>query len=234
MTILVSPAEPAALRKIGPTSPLPETLGADFLIVTEHGFVGVQRKEVRDLVASIRGDRIARELGQSGGLLRMVLIVEGDWAWDRIGSSRTVPGLLKAQYDGFCLSIQSHGWWVLTSETMTDTARLIGQVDSWWQKPNHGSLYQRPKSRALWGTHRNREWGVHLLQSFDGIGVDLAGRIYDHFDGVPLRLTCTMADLMVIPGVGKGRAARIMAALDTDEMVDGKNEDMLTVGETPE
>jgi ERCC4-type nuclease len=221
MTILVSPAEPAALRKIGPTSPLPETLGADFLIVTDQGFVGVQRKEVRDLVASIRGDRIARELGQSGGLLRMVLIVEGDWAWDRTGSSRTVPGLLKAQYDGFCLSIQSHGWWVLTSETMTDTIRLIGQVDSWWQKPNHGSLYQRPKSRALWGTHRNREWGVHWWQAIPGVGVGMAGVLYDHV-GVPVRWTIGEADLLAVPGIGKGRAAQILAALDTNEMVDVK------------
>ena len=215
MTILVSPAEPPSLRSLGATSPLPETLGADFLIVTEGGFVGVQRKEVRDLVASIRGDRIARELGQSSGVVKMVLIVEGDWGWTRTGESSAVPGLLKAQYDGFCLSIQHHGWWILDSRSMDDTKRMVGQIESWWAKGNHASLYQRPKSRAAWGTHRNREWGIHFLQGVDGIGTGLAGAIYDRY-GVPLRWTVDEDAMMQVEGIGRVKARKIIGCLEGD------------------
>lgn len=221
MTILVSPAEPKALYTVGEVSSLPETMGADFLTLTGQGWVGIQRKEVRDLVASIRGDRIARELGQSTSLHRMVLIVEGDWDWSRTGESRRVPGFLRAQLDGFLLSVQHHGWWHLTSVSVADTARQVPQIASWFAKGSHASLAHRPKSRALWGTHANREWAVHLYQSFDGIGVEMAGRLYDQL-GVPLRWTITEADLLAVPGIGPGRARKILEALpqvDTDAMV---------------
>lgn len=213
MTILVSGAEPAELRKIGETSGLPEQYGCDFLLVTPDGFAGVQRKEVRDLVASVRGDRIARELGQATSLVRLVLVVEGDWGWNRTGESRAVPGFLRAQYDGFCLSVQHHGWWVLTSDSMAGTARLVRQVESWFQKASHTSLFQRPKSRGVWGTSTNRDWSVHLLQGFDGVGVDVAGNVYDHFGGVPLQWTCTEEELRKVDKVGKVRAKKMIEAL---------------------
>ena len=215
MTILVSPAEPARLRTLGETSAVPETYGADFLLVTPVGMVGCQRKEIRDLVASIRGDRIARELGQSSALARMILIVEGDWRWVD-GQSLTVPGFLKAQYDGFCLSVQHHGWWVLTSESMADTARLIGQVASWYAKNNHDSLYQRPKSRGMWGTWRNEEWAVHLLQSWEGLGVGRARALRRRHPIPPLRWTLTAEQIAETPGIGIGTARKLVAALDTD------------------
>ena len=214
MTILVSPAEPATLRKIGETSALCETLGADFLIPTSGGLVGIQRKEVRDLVASLRGDRIARELGQSAALVRCVLVVEGDWGWGRNGESRTVPGFLRPQYDGFCLSIQNHGWWICTSDSMAGTARLVKQIESWFQKTSHTSLAGRPNHRGAWGTTRNRDFAVHLLQSFDGIGVEQAGRIWDHFQGVPLAWTVDKDEMMRVAGIGPGRVAKLLDALE--------------------
>lgn len=214
MTILVSPAEPPNLRTIGETSGLPEQYGADFLITTSSGFVGIQRKEVRDLVASIRGDRIARELGQSSTLVRSVLVIEGDWQWATSGESRAVPGFLRAQYDGFCLSIQHHGWWTLTSDSMAGTARLVRQVESWFQKGSHQSLQQRPNHRGVWGTVTNRDFAIHLLQSFDGIGVEQAGRIWDHFHGVPLAWTVDKDAMMEVPGIGKGRAGKLWDALE--------------------
>jgi ERCC4-type nuclease len=213
--ILVSPAEGPLLRKLGETSSLPEQMGADFLLTTQAGFVAVQRKEVRDLVASIRGDRIARELGQATACAHAVLIVEGDWAWTQAGESRSVPGFLRAQYDGFCLSMQvSHKWTVLTSDSMAGTARLVRQVESWFQKTSHTSLAGRPNHRGAWGTTRNRDFAVHLLQSFDGIGVEQAGRIWDHFQGVPLAWTVDKDAMMQVPGIGTGRAEKLMGALE--------------------
>ena len=217
--LLVSPAEPRELYALGEVSSLPETYGVDFLWTTPNGLAGAQRKEVRDLVASIRDDRICRELGQSKALVQAVLLIEGDWRWDRNGMSRRVDGFTRAQYDGLLLSFQAQGWWVLHSESLAETAEVLARMKSWFSKGEHLSLLQRPKSRAPWGTSRNEEWCVHAWQTFEGIGVGMARVLTQHL-GFPVQWTVSEAELLAVPGIGKGRAAKLLAALDTRETVE--------------
>lgn len=217
--LLVSPAEPKVLYPLGEVSSLPESYGADFLFACSHGLVGIQRKEVRDLIASVRGDRIARELGQSTALHKMVLLIEGDWDWAANGQSMRVDGFNRAQYDGLLLSFQEAGWWVVFSESIVETPAVLARVQSWFAKEHHGSLAQRPKSGAPWGNARNRDWAVHLWQSFDGIGVTVAGALYDAL-GVPLEWTVSEAELLAVPGIGKVRARALLDALDRGEKLD--------------
>jgi ERCC4-type nuclease len=216
--ILVSPAEPAAIRTHFEVSSSCEQHGADFLFSSPHGMIGVQRKEVRDLVASIRDDRIARELGQSKQLAQMVLIVEGDWKWRRNGESARMEGFTRPQFDGLMLSFQQHGWWVLHTATMADTVRTIHRCVSWFTKDTHDSLLVRPKPKSVWGTATNRDWAIHLLQSFDGLGVKSAAAIYDHFGRVPLIWTANEKELLEVPGVGKQRARTLIVSLEDKDI----------------
>jgi ERCC4-type nuclease len=218
LTVLCSPAEPAEIRQAFTVSGLCETLGADFLLASPAGWVGIQRKEVRDLVASVRGDRIARELGQGSQLAQMVLIVEGDWRWQPSGQSLIVEGFTRPQYDGLMLAFQHEQWWVLHTPTIAETIATVHRAANWFAKEHHHSLRQRPNHRGVWGTASNRDWAIHLLQSFDGVGVELAGRIYDQL-GVPLQWTVTEAGLLAVPGIGKKKAQAILAALDTGRIL---------------
>jgi ERCC4-type nuclease len=216
--LLCAPSEPPSLRSLGTVSPLCEQNGMDFLWTAHDGtWVGAQRKEVRDLVASIRGDRIARELGQAEGLTHCVLIVEGDWGWNAAGQSARCRGFQRAQLDGILISIQvEHGWKVLHSTSLADTARLLARLDGWFAKPTHGSLSRRPKPRSnevRWGGAGHRATGIHILQSFDRVGPKAAGAIFDHFGRVPLALGCTEAELLAVPGVGSDTVKRIREAL---------------------
>jgi ERCC4-type nuclease len=52
------------------------------------------------------------------------------------------------------------------------------------------------------------------LQGFDGIGPEVAGRIYDEFKGVPLMWTVDEIDLMAVKGVGAIRAERMIRSLE--------------------
>lgn len=217
--LLVSPAEPKLLRDLGETSTLCEERGVDFLLTSPAGLIGVQRKEIRDLVASIRDDRICRELGQSKDLTQTVLLVEGDWRWQPSGQSLRVEGFTRPQLDGLLLSFQANGWWVLTSESLQETCEVLARMKNWFSRGDHLSLLTRPKSRAPWGTHRNREWGVYVWQGFEGIGVTTAGALYDAV-GLPLRWTVTEKELLKVPGVGKGRAKKLLAALDSDGTIE--------------
>lgn len=217
--MLCSPAEPKpflALNADGEYSTLPETYGVDFLWFSQGNTCGAQRKTCADLIASIRGDRIAREMAQMKELHRAVLIIEGEWRWGHDGAAN-LKGydhkFLRAQYDGIVMSMQANGIWVLTSPSIGGTIKLLAQLEGFMTREKHDSLFVRPKSRGLWGTWRDRDWAIHLLQSFPGISVGMAGTLYDAI-GLPLRWTCTEEEVRAIPGYGPKRAHALIGALD--------------------
>ncbi len=213
--MLVSPAEPKAFLQLGPYSSEPERWGADFLAFPNGKTVACQRKECADLVASLRDDRIARELAQLQAADRAVLIIEGDWRWDTEGRCRLKGhdhGFLRSQLDGVCLSLQANGIWVMHTTGIADTIRLLSQIETFFTREKHTSLFTRPKSGSPWGNARSRDWSAHVYQSFPGIGIDTAYALYDKV-GLPLHWDADV-DFESVPGVGKKRAAALKGALN--------------------
>ena len=210
----VSAAEPKSLQGLGTYSPLPEQFGADFLIPCPVGMVGVQRKEIHDLIAS-RGDgRLARELAQMKQLDIAILLVEGRLKWTSDGvlsSSRS--RWTRNEHLGLLFSIQSTGIWVNSSEGLTDSREYLAALEKWFMKATHKGIMTRPKPTTLWGTRNDRDWGIHVIQSFDGIGPGVAGAIFDRF-GLPMQWTVSKEELEMVPGVGKKRAGRMWETLN--------------------
>ena len=211
---MVSAAEPASLRTLGTYSPLPESFGADFLIPCPIGMVGVQRKEIHDLIAS-RGDgRLARELAQMKQLDIAILLVEGRLKWTsdgQLSSSRTK--WTRAEHHGMLFSIQSTGTWVNSSADLGDSREYLGLLEKWLMKKDHKGINVRPKPTTLWGSRNNKDWGIHFLSGFDGIGPGVAGAIFDRY-GVPFKWSITKEDLESVPGVGPKRAAKMWSTLN--------------------
>ena len=202
--MLVSPAEPAHLREIGESSPLPENLGADFI---PHAPVlcGVQRKTVEDLVASVADGRLARELDQLEQLPLSILLVEGPHWTASAGLFTPNP-----------TSWDRKRWWGLQSTVLwkgiawvevmpRETIPWLRHLETWLCKEDHQGL-----ARPSWDGQG--DFGVHLLQSFPGIGPATARAIIKHC-GVPFRLTVTEEELAAIPGVGQRRARTIVGAM---------------------
>ncbi len=221
MSCLISPAEPKAFLELGPYSSEPERYGVDILTFPQGKLLGLQRKTCADLVASLRDDRLSRELSQVQALDRSVLICEGTWGWNHDGVATKVhggngkgtSGFTRSQFDGVMLSCQVNGMIVLHSDGIADTIRQIQQVVRFFERESHDSLFVRPKYRAdEWGTAAHRGWAIHLLQSFPGISVVTAAAIYDTV-GLPLHWDDV--DLESIPGVGKKRAATLRGAFLT-------------------
>lgn len=213
--MLCSPAEPKDFLVLGDYSSLPETYGADFLAFPLGKTVGIQRKECSDLIASIRGsDRLAREMAQMKELDRAVLIIEGNWKWGLDGAStrRGCEGFLRSQLDGIVLSAQVNGILVLHSASIANTIEMLPRVEAFFTKETHLSLFRRPKARGLWGTHYDKDWSVHFLQGFEGMGTGNAGALYDAL-GLPLAWTVTEKDLLSVKGLGKGRVGKLWRAL---------------------
>lgn len=212
--ILVSPAEPPVLKAIGTSSPIPERFGADFFWQTAEGqSVGVQRKEVKDLVNSLHNGLLGKEIAKMNALDLRILLIEGNFRWNVNGTSSAVNGWSKVQLRGLSYSMQSQGFWVLYTESREETIECVSQLQKYLDKANHSLIRNRPKATSSWGKATNRDWAVHLLQSFDGVAHTTAESIYDHFEGVPLVWTVTKEEMMQVKGVGAKRAETLMEAI---------------------
>lgn len=179
--------------------------------------VGVQRKEIHDLIASRADGRLARELAQMKQLDIAILLVEGRLQWTSDGqllSSRSK--WTRSQHLGMIFSIQSTGIWVHSSSNLMDSREYLEHLERWFQKERHAGINVRPKPTTAWGQRTDRDWAIHVIQSFDGIGPGVAGAIFDKF-GLPLRWTVTESELQTVPGVGKKRAGKIWGVLNREE-----------------
>ena len=209
---LVSPTEPKEFDVLGRRSSLPEQFGVDFLGV---GLVGVQRKTINDFLASMVDGRLEKELAQMKRLRVAALVIEGEWRWTTDGHLVESPGWSLDAVTAALWSIQLvHGviWW--QSRWPDETVRLLEKFEVWVGKGKHAGFLRRPKPYVPpWGRGDNREWALHLLQSFPGIGPERAAAIYDTL-GIPLRWTVTEKELARVPGIGAKTARRLVEALE--------------------
>jgi ERCC4-type nuclease len=214
--MLVSPTEPAILRALGKTSLVPEQYGADFMFPsTEFGLVGIQRKELSDFVASVKDGRLAKEIGQMKRLGLAMLVLEGKphWTNDGLLTSTSTQWRMN-QHLGTLWSVQLSGCWLATTTSVQETSTLISAFTRWTAKPRHIALESRPGPTSdEWGKVGNREWALHLLQGFRGIGPVQAAALYDHFGGLPFVWSVGIVDLMEVPGIGEKRAEGLIGAL---------------------
>lgn len=222
--VLVSPAEPASVKECmdvafrdgWESSSLTERYGVDFLWRTRGTYWGIQRKAVPDFLASMRDGRVTREVAQMRTKVSMpMLVIEGRMEWSMDGQLLgTRYDITRDQWRALMFSLASQGVTVETTHTPAQTVEFVVAFSRWTEKAKHTSLTARPKLvDAPWGKPGNRDWGVFLLQGFDGIGPEVAGAIYDHFGGLPLEWTVTEKELLAVPGLGKGRVKKLMELL---------------------
>lgn len=214
--VIISPTEPAELRAIGECSLLPESFGADVAWVAHGGWVGVQRKEVKDFIASMGDGRIGQQVAQMKRLNHAYMVIEGRVVWtidgEMVGDGFGKP-MSKAQWRGAIWSIQNDGVQVGYTESLRDTIEYVRQLEGWSRKKKHTSLTKRETVFAPWGEAGNRDYARHLLMGLPGVGVELADRIIDKFGGVPWTWTVTMKELLTVEGIGKKKAERLWMAL---------------------
>lgn len=198
---------------------------ADFEIDTPHapsgpGLIGIERKAIRDLLASMRDGRLAEQLRAMAERFAVsVLIVEGRYRPGADGilegpghrSSYWSPikcGTLRYQYAElaqFILTIQMQsGVRVIRTEDKASTVRAVMDIARWFRKPwdKHKSLQGfRDESHEITKTHRPNIV-ARMAYQLQGIGAERArdiGRIFS----TPVELAFARLDeLRAVPGVG--------------------------------
>lgn len=211
------------MKALGHSSTLPEKYGVDFLWWRQDpdgkltsGWCGVQRKEVKDFMASLRDGRLARELHQMEPLLHAMVVVEGrvDHVGETVVAGRsTVPVML---WEAACWAIQDRGVKMAWTVNVDGTARIVTRFRRWTEKVEHTTLNRTrpPAPTNKWGKVDNRAYQVHLLTGLPGVGEKLASAIINRFGGVPWRWTVDEKELATVPGIGKERARRMIEALE--------------------
>lgn len=220
---LISPAERPPITSLGQTSSLVEKVGCDIIWESKYGLCGCQRKEVSDLIASVRPTngqepRLGKELQQmkAAKLHQAFVVVEGTPAWDREGNlqSQHVRWTMK-NHNGVLLSIQREGVSVITSRNALETCAIIEHLAEWSEKDKNAvsSLVARAgPQRNGWGRLDEKSFAVSVMTSLPTINTVLASRLWDHFGRCILGLTVTEEQLMEVPGIGKKTAAAIVKA----------------------
>lgn len=218
--MLVSPTEPRRIQRLGKLSSTPERHGTDILILEPpvRGLFGIQRKEVKDLLASLADGRLGKEVSQMQRLAIRALVIEGKMTWTNDGElMQDYVKISRPQFRSLMYSIRARGIWVEWADDLNDTVDVICGMRDWAAKEEHTSLLSRPGPKdSGWGKVTNKDWAVHVLTSFPGVGVKTAQSIYDYFGGVPLRWEVTEKDLAKVPGIGKVKARRMLDALDVE------------------
>lgn len=214
--MLISPAErPVEFwAKLGKTSSVPEQLGVDFLTFSPvFGRVGVQRKEIGDLVASLSDGRVAREIIDMRELDVGIWLIEGRPQWSTEGhllSSRTEFTLTSLQ--GILFSLMSNGFWVLRTDSIQDSMSYLSALDRWMAKPVHHGINGRPAPRTMLGPPTDKDWQIHFWQGLPGMGYTRAKKVVEHYGGLPVVLKDGVR-LEDVDGIGKVIAKKVERVL---------------------
>lgn len=217
--MLVSPAEPERLRAIGTVSSRPEKYGADFMFFAHKQWIGIQRKEISDLIASLADGRLSREVAQMQSLDQRILIVEGSVRFSNDGEMMDRPfgqKLTEKQWKGLLWSVRAKDIWVDYTTDIDNTIDWLTWFESWFKRDKHNSLDRRPGPVSLWGNPTNSDYQRHLVMGLPGVGPELADRIVKLF-GVPFGWRISYEDLLTIDGIGPKKAKSIYEALNTKE-----------------
>ena len=222
--MLISSTESPAFRALGISTTKPEEYGADAFWVARKQTWGVQRKELKDYVASVDDGRLAKELLQMSSLDHAFLILETGERGG--GAPREMPstqlaGLGKfgrawtgAQLRGTLYGVMDRGVHVVYVKDEAETIQRVVELVAWSKKARHESARGRGMAPVdVFGKRDQRTYACWVLTSLPGVGMEMAGRIFDHLGGLPftMREGIGMKELTEVPGVGRITAQRILA-----------------------
>ena len=197
----------------------PETFGCDVIMSSPDGWVGVQRKEIKDLLASINDRRLGEQVAKMSGLAVKVLVVEGKVRWTDSGEmlgdrwTRMNRGTLRKILWG----LRRQGVWVEWTDSLSDTVQLLGDLETWSRKKKHRGLVPRGAAQSVWGKATNRDFQLFMLQGLPGVGPDTAERILDEAGMIIGLKPDAVERLGRVRGVGPKTIEKIREALGDAE-----------------
>jgi len=214
--VYVAPTEPKDLRDVADqVSQHPERFGVDVLINGEHVTIGIQRKTLQDLVASLDDGRLAEQSVLWGGLENVIVLVEGGVRFraDYLVLNTWGQQISKKQFRRILQTIRSAGVHVEYSNSLDDTIEWVELLAEWCDKETHSTLTPvKQQQRGNWGEQKRAHYQAQVLMGFPGIGAGLAARIVEVCEGLPF--TVNIERLAEVPGLGPKKLKKIQELFD--------------------
>ena len=185
--------------------------------------IAVERKAVRDLVASVYDSRLFYQAARlSASYAKPFLLVEGDSK-----EVETLAKNLKSYYGAISNVTLAYGLRILFTANPRETAIAIAEL------LNHARA--RPLARLPAGVPPKAkgvpEQQVYAVSSMPGVGRRLAERLLSRY-GTPRRIMgLTSAEIAMTPGIGWKRAEKIKEMLDTKFTRNEAGKDQTKLGE---
>lgn len=223
--MIVSPTEPRVLLdRARAVSMAPEHFGADILLpIVDGKWAGVQRKELRDLIASISDGRLNEQIVKMRTLPVRMLVVEGQPKWSESGEllgHKHGPPLTRDRFDGVLWRAQADGMWVTFTAHLAETVTVLEHFGKWVEKSREEFATREPVASS-WGKPDSRDFQRHLLMGLPNVGPKLADVILDAH-GMPWEWRIDAEDLAALPGIGAKKAAQIIGALSVGAASGGR------------
>jgi ERCC4-type nuclease len=216
--IYVAPTEPQQLRELADVvSQHPERFGVDILINGNHHTVGIQRKTVADLVASLDDGRLAAQSVLMEGLAanEVVVLLEGRVRFnnDMLVLDEWGSGMSRRRFQRILSTLRHQGIHVHPSDDLDDTVHWVEVLGEWADVEHHSTLTPMTKTvKGDWGERKKKHYQVQVLMGMPGIGKGLAERIVDVLGGLPLVLKGN--ELKGVKGVGKKKYEAVKELFD--------------------
>jgi len=194
--------------------------------------IGVEVKSIRDFIASIRTGRLQatqipamlKTYYQSWVLIhghyrpdsngRLLLRAGSHWTPYTLGDREVPYGYVEAMlFDLASTGVQS-----AAVAGVKEAAQWIGVLARWWAKPwdKHKGMRTFDRSREI-GLMPTMDNGMYtrarVASALPGLGFERALAAAKHFPDVLSMVNASATDWMEVPGVGKGVARAVVAAL---------------------
>ncbi len=179
-----------------------KTLDVGDYIVSDR--VGIERKEVDDLIHSMKDGRLFTQIrALKRTFPSPLMIIEGENLYSRSGLGKpAIMGAIASIAVDFGVSI-------MTVKDAAETAELVGTI----AKREHAEG-RIPALRSDKGTMLLQERQQFIIEGLPNISAVLAQRLLSHFGSAQAIMDAETAELQEVKGIGKGIAQGIKETLE--------------------
>ena len=169
----------------------------------------VERKEVHDFIKSLFSGRLLDQASRLvEGYDNAILIVEGDFQSiiEGLSNPRSVWGALAT----LAFNYRLHVFFTYDSQQTADFLYTLAKREG-LIKPEGPIVYKKLRSRT------SEEMKLAILSSLPGIGPKLAKNMLEHFGSLREVFSASVAELILVDGIGRVKAGRIVQILDSSK-----------------